>query len=152
MCKHVSKRSGTEHQWSAITGFSTCCPQRIHQISQFSTALSTFFVCNWWIKGLPSSPLSWYTYVIEKLLAICSCIFHHWPCVCVCTITIGEVCMVCLYGTLSPFQHGKAFTIMVLQSARKKWGPHTVGGLPSSQRPDIMLLSQSLRAVFIFYP
>lgn len=60
--------------------------------------------------------------------------------------------MVCLYGTLSPFQRGKAFTIMVLQAARKKWGPHTVGGLPSSRRPCIVHLLQSLNVVFICYP
>jgi len=36
------------------------------------------------------------------------------------TITIGEVRMVCLYGTLSPFQRGKAFTLLVLQSAQMR--------------------------------
>jgi hypothetical protein len=44
--------------------------------------------------------------------------------------------MVCLYGTLAPFGHGKAFTLMVLQSAQMKQRPHTAGGLPSSRKPD----------------
>lgn len=33
--------------------------------------------------------------------------------------------MVCLYGTLPPFQHRKAFTLLVLQAARMKQRPHT---------------------------
>jgi hypothetical protein len=42
--------------------------------------------------------------------------------------------MVCLYGTLPPFRHGKAFTLLVLQAARMKQRPHTAGGLPSSMK------------------
>jgi len=60
-------------------------------------------------------------------------IAHSWF---VRTITIGEVRMVCLYGTLSPFQCGKAFTLLVLQSVPLKQRPHTAGGLPSSWMPD----------------
>ncbi len=41
--------------------------------------------------------------------------------------------MVCLYGTLPPFEQGKAFTLMVLQTVPIKRRPHTAGGLPSSR-------------------
>ena len=44
--------------------------------------------------------------------------------------------MVCLYGTLSPFGCGKAFTLLVLQSVRLSQRPHTAGGLPSKRLPD----------------
>src|SRR5579884_905823 len=40
--------------------------------------------------------------------------------------------MVCLYGTLPPVARGKAFTLMVLQTAPIKRRPHTAGGLPSA--------------------
>jgi len=57
--------------------------------------------------------------------------------------------MVCLYSTLSAFPNGKAFTCMILQAARIKQRPHTVGGLPSSLRPGISLSSSTIECRLI---
>lgn len=39
--------------------------------------------------------------------------------------------MVCQFETWLPVPDGKTFILMVLQAARTKQRPHTVGGLPS---------------------